>query len=137
MSYYQEQARDRGIQFTVRVAIPDELSILDADLSVVLGNLLENAVSAAEQCGEGEKFIRLNMIRSGQMLVIAVDNSFIGRVKMSGTTYLSTKGDHIGYGLQSVTAIAEKYDGGVEFTHADGVFHSSVMMNLAPSAEQE
>lgn len=136
VNYYRAQAEERGVQMTVRVAIPDELPILDADLSVVLGNLLENAVCAAEQCGEGEGFIRFNMICSGQMLVVAVDNSFIGRLRMDGGKYLSSKEDHIGYGLQSVEAIAEKYDGGVEFTHEDGVFHSSVMMNLAASAGQ-
>lgn len=136
VNYYQAQAEERGVQMTVRIAIPDELPILDADLSVVLGNLLENAVCAAEQCGEGERFIRLNMICSGQMLVVAIDNSFSGQLRMEDGRYLSTKEDHVGYGLQSVAAIAEKYDGGVEFTHEDGVFHSSVMMNLAASAAQ-
>lgn len=45
--------------------------------------------------------------------------------------------DHIGYGLQSVEEIAEKYDRGVEFTHEDRVFHSSAMMNLASFAVQD
>jgi len=42
-------------------------------------------------CGEGEWSVCLNMIRSGQMLVIAVDNSFIGHMKMDGRSYFSTK----------------------------------------------
>ncbi len=137
VSYYRAQAEERGIQLTVRVAVPDELSILDADLSVVLSNLLENAVRAAEQCGEGERFIRLNMICSGQMLVVAIDNSFSGQLKMDGGKYLSSKENHIGYGLQSVEAITEKYDGGVEFTHEGRVFHSSAMMNLASFTVQD
>lgn len=129
VSYYQALAKEQGVQFSTRIAIPDDIPILDADLSVVIGNLLENALFSAGQ--EQGAFIRFNMISSGKMLAVTVDNSFNGIVLMSGEKYLSTKKNHIGYGLESVEAIAEKYSGGVEFTHEGKVFHSSVMMGCA------
>jgi len=43
---------------------------------------------------------------------------------------VTTKGQHLGIGLQSVTAIAEKYSGFAEFSHQEDVFHSSVMLSL-------
>lgn len=125
-------AKERGIQFSARIIIPDNLPILDVDLSVVIGNLLENAVDAAEQVIEEVPFIHFNMICSGKMLAITVDNSFGGIVRINGGKYLSTKENHTGYGLESVEAIAERYSGGVEFTHEGKVFHSSVMMGLHP-----
>ena len=68
------------------------------------------------------------------MLAITVDNSFSGTVRMSDGKYLSTKKSHTGYGLESMEAIAEKYSGGVEFTHEGRVFHSSVMMAMLSPA---
>ncbi len=130
VGHYQALAKERGVQFAARIAIPDNIPIWDADLSVVIGNLLENALYAAGQ--EQEAFIRFNMICSGKMLAVAVDNSFNGTVRTSGGKYLSTKKNHTGYGLESVEAIAEKYSGGVEFAHEGRVFHSSVMMGMHP-----
>lgn len=133
VSYYQALAKEQGVQFSARIAIPDDLPILDADLSVVIGNLLENALYATGR--EQGAFIRFNMICSGKMLAVTVDNSFSGTVRMSGEKYLSTKKNHTGYGLESVEAIVEKYSGGVEFAHEGKVFHSSVMMGLHPPME--
>lgn len=128
VGHYQALAKEQDVRFSARITIPDDIPILDADLSVVIGNLLENALYAAGR--EQNAFIRFNMICSGKMLAVTVDNSFSGTVCMSDGKYLSTKEGHIGYGLQSVEAIAEKYSGGVEFTHEDRVFHSSVMMGM-------
>jgi len=138
VSHYRALAEEQGIQFSVRIAIPDDLPILDADLSVMIGNLLENAIDAVKQVDHTAgtmPFIRLNMICSGKMLAVTVDNSFDGIVEMDGEQYLSTKPNHGGYGLQSVEAIAAKYAGGVEFTHEANVFHSSVMIGLRTPAE--
>lgn len=134
VGHYQALAKEQGIQFSARIAIPDGIPILDTDLSIVIGNLLENAPYASGQVQAA--FIRLNMICSGKMLAITVDNSFGGTVRMSDGKYISTKGNHTGYGLQSVAMVADKYFGGVEFTHEEGVFHSSVMMGLHTPSHQ-
>lgn len=67
---------------------------------------------------------------SANMLAITMDNGFGGSVKVEGGHYITTKGQHLGIGLQSVTAIAEKYSGFAEFSHEEDVFHSSVMLHL-------
>lgn len=129
-SHYLAIAEERHIEFTAHINIPDELPIADTDLSVLLGNLLENAIEAADHAAGEQRFIRLNMLCSGKMLAIAVDNGFDGTVKRDGCHYLSTKPDHCGLGLQSLVDIAEKYNGGAEFAHEGTVFHSSVMLGL-------
>ena len=43
---------------------------------------------------------------------------------------VSSKPNHSGLGLRNIEMIAEKYEGGVEFTHDPHVFHSSVMLVL-------
>ncbi len=133
VGHYQSLAEEQEIRFSVRISIPKELGISNIDLSVLLGNLLENAIDAVLSVDEADRNICFNMICSGKMLVIAVDNSFDGNVKQDGSRYLSTKKQHSGFGLQSVEMIAEKYSGGVEFTHDVNVFHSSVMLNESVS----
>ena len=128
VSHYYALAKEQDIDFTVRIMIPDELPVQDTDLSVLLGNLLDNALSAAKKAADSERFVNLNMIYSGKMLAVTVDNGFDGNVNRDGKNYLSTKQGHSGIGLKSLANIAEKYNGGVEFTHDKVEFHSAVMM---------
>ena len=96
----------------------------------VVKEMMENAIDAAD-CGEGEqRFIQFHMLCSGQMLAITVDNGFHGEVKKVDGRYVSSKPNHSGLGLRNIEMIADKYEGGVEFTHDPHVFHSSVMMAL-------
>ena len=44
--------------------------------------------------------------------------------------YISNKPNHTGLGLSNIQMIADKYEGGVEFTHDLHVFHSSVMLAI-------
>lgn len=128
VSHYQTSAADKEITFTARVDIPSKLTVSDFDISVLLGNLLENAIEAAEHAKEEDCFILLNIICSGKMLAITVDNGFDGHVNLDSGRYLSTKKQHSGIGLKSITNIAEKYNGGVQFSHEETIFHASVML---------
>lgn len=119
---------DKKIIFTVRINLPSKLTVSDFDISVLLGNLLENAIEAASHASEAERLILLNIISSGKMLAITVDNGFDGHVNLDGDKYLSTKKRHTGIGLKSITNIAEKYNGGVQFSHEETIFHASVML---------
>lgn len=96
---------------------------------MLLGNLLENAIEAADTAMK-KRYIQFKMVCSANMLAITMDNGFGGSVKVEGGHYITTKGQHLGIGLQSVTAIAEKYSGFAEFSHEEDVFHSSVMLHL-------
>ena len=64
------------------------------------------------------------------MLAITVDNSFYEDVKKRDGQYISNKPNHTGLGLSNIQMIADKYEGGVEFTHDLHVFHSSVMLAI-------
>lgn len=131
LCHYLALAKESRIDFRVRIEIPEELPIQDMDISVLLGNLLENAVTASSRIPEAGRSIRLNMICVGKMLAITVDNSFDGIVKKdSEGAYLSTRHSHRGLGLKSLTEIAEQYGGGAEFSHDKQTFHSSVMLGL-------
>lgn len=136
VSHYFALAKEQDIDFQVHITLPKELPIANSDLTVLLGNLLENAVAAASKAKPGERNIQLNMILHRKMLAITVDNSFDGNIKCTSSgEYLSTKKNHNGMGLKSITDISDKYNGGVEFNHDDREFHSCVMIGLDSTPE--
>lgn len=81
VSYYADIAKEQDMAFSARIQVPQELPIQDIDISVLLGNLLGNAIYAAAKLPAPEREIRLNMLHQGNMLAVTVDNSFNGEVK--------------------------------------------------------
>jgi len=130
VGHYYYASKELGIRFFVHIDLPDDLPVQDMDLSVLLGNLLGNAVEGASLADEEQHEIRLNMLCSGKMLAITVDNGFDGKIKKDDAVYPSTKSEGRGLGLSILSSIAEKYGGGVEFKNNDKVFSSSVMLRL-------
>ncbi len=126
--HYMDLAKENDITFEPQIHIPDTLIIQNTDLSVLLGNLLENAFEAAAGASGEHRDIRLKIACPGKMLMIAAENGFNGVVRQDGERYLSTKHNHRGLGLKSIAQIAQKYDGNVEFVHNDMVFHTSIML---------
>ena len=52
------QAKKEQIAVTLQAAVPDQLTITDLELSIVVGNLLDNAIEACRSV-QGERFIRI------------------------------------------------------------------------------
>lgn len=131
LSYYAGIIKPHHIHTVWNIELPDALPISDVDLCTILGNLLENAIQGCMDVPESERFINLSadMTENGELYLICV-NSFNGKVRQSGTKYLSTKQSGNGIGLLSITAAAEKYDGMTRFYHSDSEFNSEVMLNL-------
>ena len=132
--YYNSLAKEHHIHFIPCINITGKLAIHSSDISILLGNLLQNAIEAAGHTRDICPTIRLTMACSGNMLVITVDNSFDGMIKQRNHQYLSTKPGHMGMGLKSLADITEKYDGGIEFSHDGNIFHSSVMLRCVSNS---
>lgn len=131
LTHYAALAKEQDVAFEVRIHLPENLPVQDSDLSILLGNLLENAMTAACHAKKENRFIHLNLTCTGNSLVITADNGCDGRLCREQTHYLSTKPEHTGLGLSSMTRIAEKYHGSVSFSDEDVIFHSSILLELA------
>ena len=130
--YYAEQARGQDIRFAAHVSVPAQTAVDDGDMAVLLGNLLDNALRAASMAEAANREVTLNIIFSGAMLAITVDNGYGEALLHKDGRYLSTKPNHTGLGMSSVEAIVHKYDGGFDFSHDARLFHASVMLNMGP-----
>ena len=130
VGYYKELAKEQNINFEVRIDIPKDISLQDIDISVLLGNLLENAIEAAGNAQLENRYINLNIIHLNKMLVITVDNGYQTNLKKVGNRFLSTKESHRGLGISSIEHIAKKYNGSTEFYYDGKEFHASVMLKV-------
>lgn len=113
LGYWHLVAKREGIDFLVNVSIPMKMSFKGADICLILGNLLENAVEAAEKVREN-KYIKIKMKYDKSNLLIFLINSYQGQlIKMKDKSLKSTKSDvgNHGVGLPSVYRAVAKYHG--------------------------
>ena len=138
ISYFAEQAAEICIDYTVKLDIPAQLFVEKADLTVLLGNLLENAMEACAYVESGA-FIRVtsstkNTPGGGKTLAIIIENSYgvEPQVREDGT-FRSTKHKGEGIGIASVRRIAARYEGACSFLFKNGMFTASVLLNGSES----
>ena len=115
VGYWERIAEQEGIEFRSELSIPMEMPFKGADISLILGNLLENAVEGAGKA-EKRKYIRLKIKYDKRNLLIMVENSYKGKlVKGRGEELRTTKIDtaNHGIGLSSVRRAVGKYHGTV------------------------
>lgn len=131
LCFYLQQMKEWDIAVHLRVQVPeDNPNITDSNLCIIFGNLVENAWEACQRI-EGNRFMNLSSIVSGDMLFITMDNSTpAGNIRTYEGLYLSSKSHERGLGLRSIRSIAEKHDGTAEFREEHGVFQSEVCVKL-------
>lgn len=129
ISYYAGVSRDNGIQFDVKTDYPELSSITETDMTVLLGNLLENAVEACLQQKDEQPFIKVRIKRHGNSeLLILIDNTCKTSVRFMDGLPLSSKRPGMGIGAASVQDIAARYNGTVRFEQRKEVFYASVLI---------
>ena len=125
------QAKAEGISVTVKAVVPDALTISDVELSIVVGNLLDNAIEAC-RTANGERFIRIYMTIKGKMLYFSMLNSAGEKQKKKGSLFSSRKNGLHGFGLRRAETIIEEHGGWVKYNSEDGAFTSEF---LVPAVE--
>lgn len=121
------QAKAAGISVTVKAAVPDRLLISDLELSIVVGNLLDNAIEACADA-DGERFIRIYMTMKGKMLYFSMLNSSGQKKPKLGTLFSSQKRGAHGFGLRRAEAILKEHGGWCKYNSEDGAFTSEFLI---------
>ena len=131
LNHFAHAAREEGIRTIWRINLPDKCPVSDMDLCSILGNILENAFRACKNVPESDRSIRLTVTTMDEPnLYIVAANTFDGKVRRKGSTYLSTREGGTGMGLTSITLTAEKYGGSAHFHHEGCVFCTDVRIPL-------
>lgn len=133
VNYKYAVAKKYGIDVTADILVPDAISKVDCgDLSVILGNLIDNAIEAAKEC-ERDKRIVISMGVTRGELVIDICNTYDKEPKTDRQGNFLTgkedRGNH-GFGIKSVQKAVKKYDGNVLFQTKEGIFEATVIINI-------
>ena len=135
INFKLNNVQDDHIRLEIQSLIPPALNIEVADIIIILGNLLDNAIEAVQRVED--KTIKLDIVFDRKSLFIKVDNTFDGVVeyepeKADGKKRIATRksGDDHGYGLENIKRSIEKYNGQMDITHEGDVFSVAIILYL-------
>ena len=125
------QAGEKGIRCEPEVNVL-EIPIEEYDLFMILSNLLENAVEAAQQCEEGERYIRLQIFTVNRMFFLLVENSYEKEPEERDGRFVTSKGDRSahGWGLENVKETVKRYGGECEIRYGNQVFSLQIILGV-------
>lgn len=103
LNYKLSIAEEMNADFSCNVVLPEELQVDSFDLTVILGNLLDNSLNALKEAEV--KLLNIDINYSIGMIVIKIENTF------SDTNKPYDNPEEHGYGLISVQTSLEKYNG--------------------------
>lgn len=128
LNYFLRQAKKKLKEVNVDVRLPDDM-LHSFDLNIIIGNLLENAIEAAERTEE--RFLNVNIVFNKGILKVDIENSYSHALKKSKEGFQTTKlhKEKHGIGLKSVEKIVEKYNGIMEI-ETNRTFHIILILYM-------
>lgn len=115
--------RNIDIQFSVNDL--STLKINMVDLTIIISNILDNAIEACEKLPEIERQIFVKVLLEENELFFSVRNRSLPVTMLAGQLPASTKTNGIlhGYGLENVRTTVAKYKAIYSINYQDGWFH--------------
>lgn len=120
-----ERAKNLGIEVMHQVLMSGELNMKRGDMGVILGNLLDNAIEAAQITEQ--PFLSVRVLQKKENLMMEVKNSCLNIPNKDYTTSKTDAKNH-GFGIKSVLQVANKYQGTVDFSHEKQMFIARIML---------
>lgn len=120
----KRMAQERAIVFEEDFHYPNADAVNAFDLSIVLSNVLDNAIEAA---GEGG-YVKISSFRNHNAYLITVENNYHGALVCDGTSKADREAH--GWGLKNVRAVAEQYHGDVVLEQEGDVVKTTVMLMI-------
>lgn len=107
--------------------------ITDADMISMFGNLLDNALEAAEKCEEGKRFVSAKFFMGNPYLfMLRMENTFTGEIKYNGDKMRTTKDneEEHGMGVGIVRKLVKKYKGTLNLEVRGDHFYTMLTINV-------
>lgn len=123
LNFKLQEAAQKHIRTSLELIIPPHMNIAAFDITIVLGNLIDNAIHGASRAPE-DKRIDIVIKYDRGLLVIRMENTFDGTVVYAEDKIATREEDGVnhGIGLENVRQVIAKYDGTLEIKHKDNHF---------------
>lgn len=132
LSYYIQQSEEEHIHIKCDIQVKDNYPFDIKDMTVLIGNAMENALEASRQCEEGQASISVMMRQYKKSVLIKIENT-VPPEDMAGT---HMKKDKKNYGLASIEMIAGKYEGSMEAWREHGKFILRIVLNIMDAKKE-
>lgn len=135
LNYLLGEAHHRLKDVSAKITVPEGDYIDAFDMNVLLSNLLDNTISAAEH--SEEQYLRLEIYSEKSLMYITIENSFDGNISEKDGKIVSRKLDKTrhGYGLKNVKRIVKKYNGTIDVRYSEKRFYVNIMVYLSNKIE--
>ena len=131
-----EPARRSGIEIETHLELPGELPVDVVELSLVLANILENAVHACEkQPAAAHRAISVSS-QSTPALVLEITNTYSGNIAFGRNGLPTTTEPGHGLGMRRVEAFLRKYHAFCDCEAADGLFRLRLLIPMSAEGER-
>lgn len=128
--HYMQRAQALDTSFQIAGTIQSR-GIPDADLCVLLGNALDNALTACQTLPEGRSIAVISQSEQ-QLLSIMIRNTFDGHVEQTEDTLLSTKRKgRTGVGIASMRSICQRCGGSMDIQWDSDTFTVLFLLPLS------
>ena len=120
--------KNKDIKISINTSVPISINILAHDLTAVLGNLLDNAITACEK--SKEQVLNIKICSKMDNLMILINNSYDGNLIVEDGKFKTTKifkSSH-GLGLKSIERTLELYGGEMRTDYTSNTFSTSVII---------
>lgn len=128
---YRSVAKKKHIKIDIFVEVGFKIEFMrEIDIVSVLGNLLDNAMEAAQKCEKGLVSVALYMENGGRLVICRIENNYVDEPRKEETKLLTTKENpelH-GIGLKNVKRLIEQYSGYLQQEYENGVYVTTVIL---------
>lgn len=130
VNFKVQEAEQKKIKMKIEVSVPERLNITSFDMTVMLGNLFDNAMNAVSKLEESKREIDFEMHYRKGILVIKMSNYFQGIIPYKDGKIVTSKADkeNHGMGLSNVNNTVKKYQGRMEIAHTEDVFSVTAIL---------
>lgn len=131
VNYKLSEAAEKDINIELNTKLPEIIEADMGDMVTVLGNILDNAIEAA-QIPDKDRYIKLDIKYKSGAMFITLKNSYDGRINAKNGVLKTIKSNKIehGIGLNSVQEVVQKYNGEVEMEYDDREFCIMIVLYM-------
>ena len=130
LSSFERRAKDAGIDMLISSQLPDSLTVDAIKLSIVLSNALENALAAAGNVQDSQRFVNVKFIYTGMQLGLEIVNPCTLPVEFDEKGYPITDKPGHGVGVRSIVAFAGKNNCLLDFSYDSSQFTLQLIMRV-------
>jgi len=132
LNYKLSGIEEKKIDLSTNVSLPEGLKMNEFDVSVILGNLLDNAIEACEKVPSDQRYLKLDLYYNPDYLVIRVENSAAGQVDKVKERFKTTKPDseNHGFGLKNISYLVERHEGLMKIDSKQSAFIVNIALQV-------